>query len=399
MAIVNSLENGYFVLDTPDIRWIDAAAGRTVEIAITPQNGAAVSFTENYTPDSDDAVIVRGLAGLLQTYVSPVPTTGATFQLLLTTAGVWAATLSLASWTAKLYAADGETQVGSTLTSKAYYASQRTNTRPGLSPIWLSRYTERDIVPQQQLVGCFMMASGISARLRVYYQATDGTLQTVVVTPSLTGVAATTPPTQAAVLHYTLSALATAVNASLPAADIIEADDIQQVDFELMQNSAVVDTLRYRIDRTHKKVLRVVAFTNCFGMLETEALTGSEASDTQMEGDYSYMDDQYEKVAQQLVTNARLCAGAVNTERRNSIRDITTSPEVFIIHNGVRSCFERVTVTGLELKDQQPHTTFQTAYITLRPSHRHQEVVSRGAVADTEQLDGIFDYTFDDSFN
>ena len=58
-----------------------------------------------------------------------------------------------------------------------------------------------------------------------------------------------------------------------------------------------------------------------------------------------------------------------------------------------------MTVTDMELKDQRPHTTFQTAFVTLRPSHRHQETVSRGQSISQEESDGVFDYTFDDSFN
>ena len=397
MAIVNTVASGYFVLDTPDIRWNDAAQGRMVVVTIAPLNGIPVTFTEQYTPDDNHAVTLRGLSALLQPYVSPCPTSSATFRTLLTNSGAWIATLSRAQWTATLYQANGTTRVGDALTSYAYYASQRTSTRPGLSAIWLSRYTSRDIVPSQPLIGCFMMMSGVTARLRVYYNDGQGVLHETVVTPSLNGAVATDPPSQAVVLHYTLSALASAISSIENT--IIDKDNIVQVDFELLEGNSVADTLRYRIDREHKKMLRLLAFTNCFGMLETEAFVGSEEEDTVLDAEFSYLDENYEKISQQLVGSSRLCAGHVNDERRRSIRDIATSPEVYLIRRDGSSCFEQMTVTDMELKDQRPHTTFQTAFVTLRPSHRHQETVSRGQSISQEESDGVFDYTFDDSFN
>lgn len=388
MAIVNSVEGGYFALDTPDVRWAVASEGRMVAVAITPLNGNAATYQEAYVPDGDGCVTLRGLGALLQPYTSPCPT--AITQNLLAGSGVWIATLSRAQWTATLYAEDGQTVIPPVHTSYAYYSSQRTNTRPGATAIWLCRYTQRDIVPQQPLLASFMLTPGLSAQIRVRYLDAAGAMHQKLLTPAIDGVATQTP-SQAAVLHYRLAALATDAG--------VDADAIVQVDFELINGNAIADRLRYRIDRTHKKVLRVVAFTNCFGMLETEALTGSETADTTLSGEFAYMDDQYEKVAQQLVTTQRVCAGSVNDERRSSIRDLTTSPEVYLTYGAEGSCFERVTVTDLELRDQRPHTTVQTAFVTLRPSHRHQEVVHRGASVNPELVDGIFDYTFDDTFN
>lgn len=388
MAIVNSMENGYFVLDTPDVRWPVADGGRVVRVSITPLNGAEASFSENYTPDADGSIVLRGMAGLLQPYTAPCPTP--LRRELFTGSGVWLATLSRAQWTATLYKADGTTTVSPVHSSYAYYASQRTNTRPGATAIWLSRYTARDIVPQQPLIACCMLTPDVEARIRVYWRDDEGLVHESMATPSLEGVPEETP-SQAAVLHYRLEALAELVD--------VDAGSIEQVDFQLINAGEVADTLRYRIDRSHKRMLRVLAFTNCFGMIETEAMTGSEDSNTELEGDFSYMDDQYEKVAQQLVTTSRICAGNVTDERRDSIRDSTTSPEVFIAYGREGCCWQQVTITDLELRDNRPHDTFQTAFLTLRPSHRHQEIVSRGPGVDKEIIDGIFDYTFDDSFN
>lgn len=393
MAIVNSLEAGYFVLDVPDVRWPVATGYQTVEVEISSDNGRSATFSESYTPDSDGSIVLRGLAGLLAPYTSPCPTP--INRNWLTDSGVGIPTLSRVTWTARLYTAAGSAHA-TVHSSYAYYASQRTNTRPGATAIWLSRYTQRDIAPAQPLLASCMLTPGVSVAVRVTYMDAAGTLHAVTATPTVGGVAETTP-SQAAVFHYTLGGITSLARAAADA--IVEADAVVMVDFLLMQGGEVKDTLRYRIDRTPRRLLRVVAFTNCFGMLETEAFDASEDSDLTMEADYSYMDDQYEKVAQQLVRSYRLCAGAVDDERRRSIQDIATSPQVFLIRRDAADCFEQMTVTSVEQKDLRPHREFQTAYVTLRPSHRHQEVVSRGPAVGQEQLDGIFDYTFDDSFN
>lgn len=386
MAIVNSLEGGYFVLDTPDVRWPVASTGRTVTVSITPLNGPTSTFSERYTPDGDGSVVLRGLSGLLQSYCFPCPTS--LRNDLLTSGGVWLATLSRCQWTAVLTDSEGA-QVGDTLTSYAYYSSQRTNTLPGSAAIWLSRYTNREVVPQQPLLASFMLTTGLSARLRIRYMD-NGSMHETVYTPTISG----TPeavPTQAAVLHYRLSDIATAAS--------IEADSIYQVDFELLNGENLADTLRYRIDRSNKKLLRIVAFTNCYGMLETEAFTGSENSKTEMEGEYSYIDDVYSKISQSLIQTSRMAAGNVTDERHCSLRDLVTSPEVRMVYDADGTCFDQVTVTDLEMEDRRPRTAFQTAYVTFRPSHRHQEVVSRGPSTSPETQDGVFDHTFDDSFN
>lgn len=391
MAIATSVDSSYFVLDTPDVRWTGAAAGRNVTVTITPSNGTPVFFTEGYTPDADGAVTLRGLAALLQPYVTPCPTP--LRPELLTTSGVWLATVTRALWSAQLY--DGSTPaapVGAPFQSYAYYASQRTDTRPGSAVFWLTRYTDRVITPEQPMVAAFFLTSDtLAARLRVFHLDTEGAIQTKTVAVALGENAVHgTPPSYAAVLHYTLSAVATAAE--------VTADSIRIVDFQLLRSGTVIDSVRFRIDRAHRPQLRLVAFTNCFGMLETEALTGADERTTEMSADFAWMDDEYEKTAQQEVTTERLCAGHVTEVQRNSLRDLAASPEVRLFHENGESCFERMTVTAIEMTDRRPRTQPQTAYVTLRRSARHQEVVSR--TGDTgDNRDRIFDYTFDETFN
>ena len=339
--------------------------------------------------DADDAITLRGLAELLQPYVKPCPTP--LREELLTTSGVWLATVTRALWTAQLY--DGSTPavaIGAPFQSYAYYASQRTNTRPGSAAFWLTRYTDRSILPEQPMVLSAFLTGNLTVRVRVTYLS-SGVLAQTTFTPSL-GEGAATPPSYAAVMHYTLDGIATAAS--------VTAGSIQSVTFELLRDAAAVDSVTFRIDRTHRTQLRVVAFTNCFGMLETEALTGSDERTTEMAAEFAWMDRQYEKTAQDEVTTERLAARHITERQRDSLRDMAASPEVYLIHENGSGCFERMTVTAIEMTDRRPHTAPQTAYITLRRSHRHQEVVNR--TGDTDAAGTrfrIFDYTFDESFN
>lgn len=392
MAIATSVDSSYFVLDVPDVRWTDADAGRNIKITITPENGEPAEFTEGYVPDADHAVTLRGLSELLQPYVKPCPTP--LRQDLLITSGVWLATVTRALWTAQLYTSptDGSAPepVGGPFQSYAYYASQRTDTRPGNAAFWLTRYIERTIQPEQPLVLSAFLTGNLTARVRVTYLS-EGVLAQTTFAPSL-GEGAAIPPSFAAVLHYTLDGIAAAAD--------VDAGSIKIVTFELVRDDSVLDSVTFHIERKHRTQLRIVAFTNCFGMLETEAITGADERTTEMEAEFAWVDRQYEKTTQDEVTAERLAARHMTKQQRDSLRDLAASPEVYLIHENGAECFERMTVTALEMTDRLPHTAPQTAYITLRRSHRHQEVVTRCGDTDPDSTRSrIFDYTFDKSFN
>lgn len=394
MAIATSVNSSYFVLDVPDVRWTGAAAGegKNVRVTITPENGAQVQFTEAYSPDEDGAITLRGLAELLQPYVKPCPTP--LREDLLRSSGVWLATVTRASWTAQLFTEPDEgdpTTVSPTFHSYAYYASQRTNASPGETGIWLTRYTERSMVPTQPIVLSAFLTSSLSVQVRVTYETAAGTLAQTSFAPTL-GNGAANPPAYAAVLHYTLSGIASAAH--------VDADSIHIVTVELRRNSTAIDSVTFHIDRTHKTQQRLVAFTNCYGMLETEALIGSNDRTTAMEAEYSWIDREYEKTSQEEITTEHLCAGSISEQQRSSLRDLAVSPEVYIFEEDGSSCFDKVTVTGIEMTDRRPRSAPQTAYIDLRRSHRHQEVVNRTGDTDSGgERHRIFDYTFDSTYN
>lgn len=393
MAIATSVNSSYFVLDTPDVRWTGAAAGegKNVRVTITPENGAQVQFTEAYTPDEDGAITLRGLAELLQPYVKPCPTP--LLQTLVTTSGVWLATVTRASWTAQLFTEPDEgdpATVSPTFHSYAYYASQRTCATPGTTAIWLTRYNERWVTPQQPMLLSAFLTSNISVNVRVTYES-QGELHQTSFSPTL-GAGAANPPSYAAVLHFTLSGIATLANVS--------AANIHSVTFRLLVSGSESDSVTFHIDRAHKTQLRIVAFTNCFGMMELESFTGSDERTTEMDAEFAWIDREYEKTDSEEVTVERLSAGHINDVQRSSLRDMAASPEVYLIHENGVACWDKMTVTAVELSDRRPRTAPQTGYITLRRSHRHQEVVSRTGDTDSGgERHRIFDYTFDYTYN
>jgi len=391
MAITTTqLAASYFVHDVPDVRWTSAATAARVRLVITPQNGNTVDFTETYVADADGAVTLRGLAELIEPYVKPCPTP--LRQDLVVRHGVWLATVVRAAFTAQLYDASGTT-IQPTFHSYAYYASRRTSVTPGATAVWLTRYTERTILAVQPVCLSVLLMDGMSARF-VVEGVSEGTVQTATVgidlSSAASGAANGTAPAYAAVVHYTV-------------ADIAEAaavGQVQRVTAELMKGTTVADSVTFNIDRSHHAQQRVVAFTNCFGMLETEAFTGTDAETTELDNEYAWIDRDFEKTYTREVTEHRLAARFSDKNRRNSLRDITASSDVYLIHENGKDCWQKMTVTALEMTDSHPHTSPPTAYLTLRPSAMHQETVLRQGDTDPSQTrHRIFDYTHDYTFN
>lgn len=391
MAITTStLAASYFVLDVPDVRWTGASAGRRVRVVVNPENGTRVEFSENYTPDNDNAVTLRGLAELIEPYVKPCPTP--LRQDLVVRYGVWLATVTRASFTVQLYDDNGST-IQPTFHSYAYYASQRTDATPGTTIMWLTRYHERTIISVQPITLSVFLIEGVTARFVCEGTDDNGNISNATVNADLSsgqGASAGSAPAYAAVVHYTVAELEWAAHVGT----------LRRVNAELLYNGSVVDSVTFRIDHSHHASRYVVAFTNCFGMIETEAFTGADEATTEMDAEFSWMDRDYEKTSTREITQHRMAARYTDDVRRNSLRDIMTSLEVYVIHCEGQDCWERHTVTGFEMTDKRPHTAPQTAYITLRPSAMHQEVVTRQGEDDPGQTrHRIFDNTFDYTFN
>ncbi len=396
MAIVNAslVASDYFVMDLPDIQWTGLSDYDqvTATITITPLNGPQVQFSEAYVPDSDGAVTIRGIAELMQPYVAPSPTELAAINVA--TGGVNIVTVTRAMLNI-LITADGQS-VGSSPTTYAYYSNQRTNTYPSSIKKWLSRYTDRALYPLQRITASAFLFTGSRIFIRAYYD-NDGALAETTGEVSISGGSAAATPTDAVTLCYTI-AQAAAI-AGCPADS-----EVYIIDVMLYDGSTKVDSIRYRMDKDIPKTYVMVAFTNCYGMLEIEAMTGNDEINTSLEGTYAWIDDEYEKIDQSEVTEHHLCAGSITDEQRKSLRDIGQSAKVAIVYKGTGSVlapsrYEPVTVTGQEIKDTRPHTQPQTAYITLRHAPRRHEIVARGADGSASYDDGIFDQTFDNTYN
>ena len=399
MAIVNitSLATNYFVMDMPDVQWTGLTAGDkySVQVTITPLNGAVVQFTETYVADTSGAVTLRGLAELLQPYVKPSPTELTSINLSSTSTTL--VTVTRATVALQLYDDDTPANtVGPNKLCYVYYSNQRTDTYPGSIKKWLSRYTERTLYRKQRVIASAFYFSGVSAKMVVHY-VPEATVVTNQMTPNIRSATAATPPTDAFVLAYTLDDIATSIGQGCTK------DNIRIIDVQLLDGSTVKDTIRYRVDRGKIANHRIVAFTNCYGMFETEVFAGTDEQSDSMDGEYSWIDNAYEKIAEEMVLEHKLCAGHITDEQRRSIRDIARSPKVAIVYKGEGSVlapaeYEPMTVTAIDITDKAPHTEPQTAYVTLRHAPRHHEVVSRGS-GSASYDDGIFDYTFDNSYN
>ena len=397
MAIISfgTLASNYFVMDMPDVQWTGLGEYEkvSVRVVINSLNGTNAEFVETYVPDGSGAVTLRGLSELLQPYVTPSPTELTSINL--TNSGVALVTVTRASVALELFDEEGNS-ISANRQCYVYYSNQHTDTFPGSVKRWLSRYTDRPLYRKQRIIASAFYFSGVSVRLHVSYVQSNAVV-TSDITPYIPGRTASTPPTDAIVLAYDLDDIASSIGQGCTK------DDIKIVDVQLLENGTVKDNIRYRVDRVKIANHYIVAFTNCYGMFETEVFAGSDEQSETMEGEFSWIDRSYEKISEEVVSEHRLCAGHITAEQRRSILDIAHSPKVAIVYKGEGSVlapvnYEPMTVTAIDIPNRKPRTAPQTAYVTLRHAPRHHEVVSRGAGSATYD-DGIFDYTFDESYN
>ena len=390
MEVATGIDSSYFVLDVPDLGWGVVPTARLLTFEATLPDGSSRTFTEPCTADSDGSVSFRGLGSLLESYVAPV----ALSPSLLETSGVTLHTLSRAAFSVTLTYGAEESPSTSTLGSVAYYASRRVSQAPSGLRMWLSHYHRREIGALQPLLFGTLAYPGIGVRLRVCWLS-SGHLWTTFLTPVCPSPSSSSPPTEALVVCYSLDALAALVNAVHPSGGECLASAIRLVCADLLDGVTVRDTLVFEVDPLPRRLRRLVAFTNCWGLPEVEDFWSSDERTTQLDGEYAWVSDSYRRVSTSSVTRHRLCTSYTSESHRENLLDLSVSPEVLLCSDGGSGEWRRMTVEDVDLTDLRPWSEPPVGYVTLRESDRHQCVVSRSA---SPLGEGIFDETFDETF-
>lgn len=380
MTVNGLIEGGVFCQDMGDIVLTGVVHN---SLAITfkiygPQDQLLTTLDETYYPDNDNKVYISGLGELAETYLQ-----GESLSTLFNPTSGFDARDMYVTIRADILIADH--WYYDSFEQRIYQCNSRTKIFPSSYPYFLSRFRNRKIYPDQPISMAYLAFRETTVYCKAIYN-NDG-----VVSEKTQLVATASEPGTTAILQYSLTEVASLLQ--------IEADDIIEFEFQLSTTSndteTIIDTIKYVIDRNVTLERTMLLFKNTFGIPEIIALTGQNKRTSSLAGSYAWMQRKYRKVSTDLTTLHTICSGWIDKNTFESIKDAIKSNEVYVIENS--NLVEQVTITDIDLDYETPRTKPQAAYITYRVADKIQETFAREAL-DSEDEEGIFDHTFDDSF-
>lgn len=381
----SELEQTYFVQDLPDLK-VAANGQRTVffrfyasdgpMIAIIYNNVLLNSFSETYYPDADGYITIRNLAETAKAYVSPKALSSINYVNPVQT---WEH--PYIKMTIEVRDPETVNQVYNQFTTFIYYANVRMGVAPTACRSFLSQYTTRRVLPWQPLLFSHVMFSDCSTKMVVAYTDAEGAQHRAEYTFNLTSV------NNSYILNYAMTVATIATLLEIPATGIYS------VDVFLSENGTVKDVISFEIDRDFHRQAIGFCFTNCFGVPETEVLTGKDVRSDKMESEYSFVSNLYKKVHTELVEEHKVCSGFIQETAYKSLLDMVRSDKVTLLQQD-GSLGEEVVITETDFSEDRPHKAPNSVYLTYRVADRNQQKFTRRTTLPVR----IFDQTFDESF-
>ncbi len=393
MAIVSnasSLAGCYFLNDVPDQEWTDMGdwSGH-VRLKIFKDGNNVQTLLEPATA-VDGKVYLRGLAEVLRSYVPPVQLTETVFtNNAYSETGVPAVMFSACL----IDANDIDPHPGTIRQSFVVYALCRTTHDPVNDVMFLTRYRERTIPPEQYVMANFFARSGIKLRERLWFVPEQS------VTPQQEYITQHVREFSSSVVMQDSPRLIGMYCCSVRALAALEhyqdVSHLWMVDLELVNSQdEVVDMIRFRLDHQHHAQLTLVGFTNCFGVPEVEAFTGVAERSEILNGEYGWIDDQYKKLSEDITLEHHLNVVINDKDHRSSLHDMATAPHVYVLREEGLVKYEEVTVTAATNTHRKPYTSPSVCSVTLRNCDRVFDTLTRMAwdeTYDPDYMGGLYD--------
>ena len=143
-------------------------------------------------------------------------------------------------------------------------------------------------------------------------------------------------------------------------------------------------------DIGHRNKVRFV-FENSFGVLETFTATGSSSTKKTVDFGFGNIQNKYKKIAQYYITETSQNSGFLTPEEMDWIDDLLLSYNVAIYMPGVSGAQEEIVIIAVDKVDDNSNT-MNAFNFTYRPAKNNM-------LQFTAAAKGIFDDTFNDSFN
>ncbi|HEY6913149.1 MAG TPA: hypothetical protein VI413_00620 [Paludibacter sp.] len=170
-----------------------------------------------------------------------------------------------------------------------------------------------------------------------------------------------------------------------PETEVIQYDLwITGLDFEMNKYTFLVDYSVYR----NKKYF---VFINSFGVLET--FTGTGQTDTKKTPEYSLgnIKNHYRKLTQDFVAEKTAYSGFLSDVEMEWIDDLLISYDVALYTPGVTGAAEEITFTTVEKTDTEANVLQAFSFSYRRADNNNLQF--------TNAAKGVFDNTFDETFN
>lgn len=380
MVVSGLVAGGVFCQDMGDVvlSQMDAATTSVNFTILDYQSNEVSSFPESYYPDNEGKIYISGLPELMEKYLEGEslsaifnPTSGFNYR------GLFA--------TLRVEVSQNGNQIGQ-FEQLFFHCKSRTKVFPSTYPYFLSRHRQRQIFPDQPVIVSYLLRRDTALRCKVIYKEnnivmTENVLVPAAVVGNYTGI-----------FQCSLTEVASLVST--------EAENIIEFSFVLCEYEneefTPIDEIRFVVDRNYTPDRTIFLFKNTFGVPEVLCMTGVNKRTSELEGTYSWISRKYRKVATDLTTLHTICSGWIDKVTHASIKDAIKSEEVYIIEN--LQITDQVTITDIDLDYETPRDTPLAAYITYRVSSKVQETFAREPMEGDEYEEGIFDVTFDETF-
>jgi len=249
---------------------------------------------------------------------------------------------------------------------------------------WLTRYGQKKTSSaRREILGC--VQNYTAATVTLHYL--DGTTEKTV-TVSL--FSCTVDKTLILVSDVSLD---TIVALAIAAGTTVVESQILYYDISLTGGNNTSDTVRYINDTRNWLHSLNVVYLNSFGIAETISLTGSEEIAPNLDGNLVTADGFYIQMDPVLYDVGTVNTGYIGKKAYGALLDMLHSPLIYI-YDGI-IVGDRITITDVDFTHKLPTNSGTNVKFTYRTSRDRNLKYDRAA---TGHNTGIFDHTFDNSF-
>ena len=362
--------------DTISLSQLGYAASRTLEFAITDDHNVGHSLTETYFP-VDYETTIHDVRELLRPYFQRSDIAGLTD---FSRTGLKNDTHQAVHLTIRQY--DGPAVAWEQSYDIVYTDIPTGYIHTGIASMG-SRFLLRDRlhkISADQPSSVSFFAHGEVLKVKMYHYVNG--------TPELTDVADISVDNSNLLKTYnfTLEDLASTLE--------IDVNDAIYVDIQLLLGQEEQDSVRFMHDRGHRVQRRTFAFIGAMGEPEFVAMTGRELREAEFEGTFLMEHNNYRKANTKLNKIHTSYTGPLTEGGRDLIWDMAASPWVYTIEDGQ---LVEVTITEVGLTDSSPHAEPIGLSVKWRYADEYlQRTFIR--MSNTPHLAGVFDETFDETF-